>query len=180
MWFALVRPDDSVRQFVSADTADEAILQALDGERAVPHDGERKPGAVYQDGAIVWPGPTLDQIRADTLAAAKAYRDQRQNGGCTIAGIGQIDTDFQRSVPIISVFSAAGSGALAAKIAFGTTNFTLADKSQVALGPTKAAQLAIGLKTFFDACQQAYASIEAEITVATDPAAVDITAGYPA
>ena len=141
-----------------------------------------RTGAVIQGGKVVFPPPTLEQVRQDRRAQANAYRDRRQNGGCVTA-LGRVDTDFQRSMTIINSIGAAASAAIAAKIAFGAKKLTLANGTQIALGATQGAQLGVTVNAFLDQCQDACLAVKAKIDAATSleaVAAIDITAGYPA
>lgn len=182
MLYALVQEGELVRQYVQAPDEPTALEQAQGGEVAVPVSGALQMGARCVDGALAWPEPSLADLKTARKVEASAYRNARQEGGCNTA-LGRVDTDFQRSMTIINSIGAAGSAAIAAKIAFGSKKLTLTSGSQVALGATQAAQLGITVNAFLDQCQEACLAVKAKIDAAPTAdaiAAVDITAGYPA
>lgn len=139
----------------------------------------RLNGALVEVDLLVDPARQLAKARADRWAAAKAYRDARQVGGCTTQW-GRVQTDDASQGRI-------GNAALGASIrkAAGqpfSINWTMADNTVAILDADGTIGLGFAVLSFVAACQDAGTAIRASIDAATTPdavAAVDVAAGYP-
>jgi hypothetical protein len=130
-------------------------------------------------GATMVLARTIDQLRSARWIEAKAYRDQRMNGGCATP-LGQADTDAESRIKI----SGAVQMAMLAKSA-GTPFeliWTMADNTPHPHDADQMIQLGMAVGSYIQACQNAGTTVRAQLEAAgtiEDLQAVDVTTGYP-
>lgn len=121
----------------------------------------------------------IDVRRALRWEEARAYRDQRVDGGC-ITALGRVDTDADSQRKIVGAVTAAMI-AKQAGAAF-SIDWTMADNSVVTHTADQLISMGMAVTAFLSACQRAGTAIRDAIDAAISAdalAAIDITIGYP-
>lgn len=181
--YAIGRPGEHPRIMLSTPHRADADAQVSIGEvclvlTAVP----AEPYILSADGALlVSVTVPLTVLQAAAWDRARAYRNQRQEGGC-MTPLGRVDTDADSQRKINGAVTAA-MVALTTGADFPAIVWTMTDNS--AVSHDAAAMIAMGMAVvaFLDACQNAGTAVRAAIEAAADAAAlaaIDVTAGYPA
>jgi len=122
----------------------------------------------------------IDEAKATLWNAAKSHREQRENGGVTIPGVGTVQSDAISRGYI-------NGAVLMAQIALTQSqpyaiNWTLADNSVVTLDALGMIAVGVAAGQHVAACHAAAQAIRASIDAAEDHAAlavIDVEAGYP-
>jgi hypothetical protein len=181
--YAIGKPGEHPRVFLSTGYEQDAVLQLLADEVyfAAP-DLPPEPYSISPDGkslvATEWP---LDKLKADRRRDARAVRDRLQSGGC-MTPLGRVDTDTEKSMPLIQGAASGAGISLALGLPYPAKIWTMADNSEVPHTPVQLVAMGMAVTAFVDACQQAYTAVKEKIDAAADAAAlaaVDLTAGYP-
>jgi hypothetical protein len=125
------------------------------------------------------PLPTLDDLKSEKWASAKAYRDSLANGYCTTPS-GVIEINDSAKLRINSAVQMAII-AKSASQAF-SIDWTLMNNTTVTLDADQMIAMGVYVGQFVSSCQSAGTAIRSQIEAATDTSSlnsIDITVGYP-
>jgi hypothetical protein len=124
----------------------------------------------------------IDHLKNDARRSAKAHRDARQEGGCTVPSGKRVQTDAAKSQPLIALFVAEAREAKAAAAPYGV-HFRMQDNTEELLDADGMIAIGVAVSNHLRDCHAAAKAIIDQIDAAVDEVAlkaIDITAGYPA
>jgi hypothetical protein len=174
MIYAIGRPGDRVRQFVSTNNETDREAQMKPGEVAIVV-ATPSVSMISLDGTTLLSiEQTIEERRRETKVAAKTFRDYKLNGTCD-SPLGRVQCN-QTSRDNINE---AVTNAL-----IDTENFTIewrmADNTMKTHNATQLFALKMAMAQYINDCYGAYFAIADIIGDSNDPETINIQAGYPA